>query len=75
MSCRHIDSSEVMEILQQGTINYRKSDTIGPLDPKFALEGRTHDNQRVRIIFAAAPMKTVVVTVIDLDQDIQCNCP
>lgn len=75
MACRHIDSSEVSEILAQGVVNYRKSDTTGPRDPKYAIEGRTHDNQRVRIIIAMAAAKTVVVTVIDLDQDIQCDCP
>jgi hypothetical protein len=75
MACRNIDSTEVMEILQAGSVNYQKSDTIGSRDPKFALEGRTHDRQRVRIIFAMAESKTVVVTVIDLDQDNKCHCP
>ena len=75
MLCRQIDSSEVEEILMKGSVNIQKSDTIGSRDPKFALEGRTHDGQRVRIIFAIAPSKTVVVTAIDLDQDINCTCP
>ena len=75
MACREIDSTEVVEILEEGRINYQKTDTTGSRDPKFALEGRTSDGQRVRIIFAMAELKTVVVTVIDLDQDNQCSCP
>jgi hypothetical protein len=75
MACREIDSNEVAEILEEGAVNYSKTDTAGSRDPKFALEGRTHDGQRVRIIFAMAELKTVVVTVIDLDQDNQCSCP
>lgn len=75
MNCRHIDDSEVREMLEQGSINNSKSDPNGHPDPKFAVEGRTHDGQRVRIIFAADDHRTVVVTVIDLDQDITCNCP
>ena len=75
MACREVDSTEVIEILEEGSINYRKTDTTGSRDPKFALEGRTHDGQRLRIVFAMAEMKTVVVTVIDLDQDNDCSCP
>jgi len=75
MACRLIDSSEVVEILEKGSVNYRKTDTTGSRDPKFALEGRTHDGQQVRIVFAMAESKTVVVTVIDLGQDIECSCP
>lgn len=75
MACRDIDSTEVIEILETGSVNYNKTDTTGSRDPKFALEGRTHDGQEVRIIFAMARSKTVVVTVIDLDQDIECTCP
>jgi hypothetical protein len=74
MACRNIDSSEVIEILEEGSVNYHKTDTIQSRDPKFALEGRTHDGQQVRIVFAMAGSKTVVVTVIDLDQDIECSC-
>lgn len=75
MDCRNIDSSEVVEILEAGTVNYHKSDTTGSRDPKFALEGLTHDGQKVRLVIAMADLKTVVVTVIDLDQDIECTCP
>lgn len=74
MDCRHIDESEVREILQKGTINYAKSEPEARPDPKYAYEGRTHDGQQVRIIIAKAPAKWVVVTVIDLKQEWQCAC-
>jgi hypothetical protein len=74
MGCRHIDEGEVQEILQQGRINYRKSEPAGRPDPKYALEGTTHDGQQVRIVFAPAKRGMVVVTVIDLDTDWSCDC-
>lgn len=75
MQCRHISQSEVEEIMQEGTINYNKSDLNAVRCPRYALEGTTHDNQRVRIIFAQCNEKTVVVTVIDLGTDFACDCP
>ena len=74
MNCRNIDESEVQEILKQGRINYRKSEPAARPDPKYALEGTTHDGQHVRIVFAPARRGTVVITVIDLDTEWDCHC-
>lgn len=74
MNCRHIDESEVQEILQKGRINHRKSEPAGRPDPKYAFEGTTHDGQQVRIVFATAKRGTVVVTVIDLGTEWSCDC-
>jgi Domain of unknown function (DUF4258) len=74
MGCRRIDASEVEEILQRGTINYQKSDLRSSSDPKYALEGITHDGQRVRIIIANSPRGAVLITVIDLEKEWHCNC-
>lgn len=74
MNCRHIDESEVEEILEKGRINYRKSEPAGRPDPKYALEGTTHDGQQVRIIFAPAKRGMVVITVIDLGNEWSCDC-
>jgi hypothetical protein len=74
MDCRHIDEAEVQEILQQGRINYRKSEPAGRPDPKYALEGTTHDGQQVRIVFAPAKRGMVVITVIDLGTEWSCDC-
>jgi Domain of unknown function (DUF4258) len=73
MDCRHIDESEVKEILAVGEVNYAKveKDDRGKTYP---LEGITHDKQHVRIVFAPKKEKLVVVTVIDLDNDWPCNC-
>ena len=72
MECRHIDESEVKEILQTGEINYNKEETTekGITMP---LEGTTHDGQHVRIVFAPKEKEIVVVTVIDLDKDWPCG--
>ncbi|MFT3822740.1 MAG: DUF4258 domain-containing protein [Chitinophagaceae bacterium] len=74
MECRHIDESEVEEIIRDGRINQSKSEPDSRPDPKFALEGVTHDGQHVRVVIAKAPNSTVVVTVIDLDTDWTCHC-
>ncbi len=74
MDCRMIDVSEVEEILLKGSINYQKSDLRSMPDPKYALEGNTHDGQQVRIVFANSPRGPVVVTVIDLEKEWSCDC-
>ncbi|MEO8116193.1 MAG: DUF4258 domain-containing protein [Bacteroidota bacterium] len=75
MSCRHIDESEVTEILHNGKINYTKSDLKGnDCQKKYVVEGTTHDQQRVRIIFAPCAAEMTVVTVIDLGKEWPCNC-
>ena len=73
MDCRHIDASEVEEILAEGKVNNSRieEDSKGKTYP---VEGRTHDKQNVRIVFAPHGDETVVVTVIDLDTDWPCNC-
>jgi len=75
MQCRHITQAEVEDIMQQGTVNYRKSDVNDRPCPTYALEGTTSDNQRVRIVFAQCDLKTKVVTCIDLGTNWECHCP
>ena len=76
MACRHIDESEVKEILQQGKINYAKSEIGDRPDckRKYAVEGTTRDGQRVRIIFAPCKTEVTVVTVIDIGKEWPCDC-
>ena len=75
MQCRHITQSEVEDIMRNGNINYNKSDVQNARCPRYALEGITNDNQRVRIVYAQCNEKTTVVTVIDLETDYTCHCP
>ena len=74
MVCRSIDESEVKEILQDGEINYSKSDMKSNPCPKYAVEGTTHDGQHVRIIVGNCKTQASVVTVIDLDNEVECDC-
>ncbi|HRQ50913.1 MAG TPA: DUF4258 domain-containing protein [Agriterribacter sp.] len=74
MDCRHIDEREIADILQKGKINYSKSDLHAKPDPKYALEGITHDNQQVRVIFAPSRRGMVVITCIDMNKEWECNC-
>jgi hypothetical protein len=74
MKCRHITQTEVEETMQQGNINYNKSDLQNARCPRYAVEAITRDNQRVRIIYAQCNRSTTVVTVIDLNTDYECDC-
>jgi len=75
MQCRKISQAEVEEIMKDGKINYNKSDLQNARCPRYAVEGMTRDDQRVRIVFAQCNEKTEVVTAIDLDTDWTCHCP
>ena len=75
MQCRKISESEVEQIMHDGKINYNKSDVQNSRCPRYAVEGITSDDQKVRIVFAQCNDKTTVVTVIDLDTEWTCHCP
>ena len=76
MGCRHINESEVKDILTNGKINYSKSELGDKPDckRKYAVEGETRDQQRVRIIFAPCESEVTVVTVIDIGKEWSCDC-
>lgn len=73
MGCRHIDREEVEEILRVGEVNASRTRHDGECS-SYAVEGTTHDEQRVRIVFADCPLETRVVTAIDLGEDWPCDC-
>jgi len=73
MDCREIDESEVKEIWQKGLLNEKKIEKSSK-GTSYPLEGRTHDGQRVRIVFAPKQNKVIVVTVIDLEKEFVCDC-
>ena len=75
MECRKISPSEVEEIMKEGKVNYNKSDIQNTRCPRYAIEGVTTDDQKVRVVFAQCNEKTTVVTVIDLRTDWTCHCP
>lgn len=75
MDCRHIDETEVKDILHNGKVNYRKSELDGgECRKKYALEGYSKDNQHLRIVFAPCADEITVVTCIDLDTHWECHC-
>jgi hypothetical protein len=75
MQCRHITQKEVQGIMQDGKVNYNKTDVNDRPCPTYAIEGVTDDRQHVRIVFAQCDENSKVVTVIDLDTKWQCDCP
>ena len=75
MQCRNISQAEVEEVMREGKINYYKSDLQNARCPRYTVEGKTSDDQRVRIVYAQCNELTTVVTVIDLETDFHCSCP
>jgi hypothetical protein len=74
MDCRHITSKEIQEILDEGHINYSKSEPEGKPDPKWAVEGYTAEQQHLRIVVAPEPDKLVIITCIELGVEWSCHC-
>ncbi len=74
MDCRHITKTEIHEVLDSGSINYAKSEPNAQPDPKYAMEGVTHDHQHVRIVVAPSGDELILITCIDLGVEWQCHC-
>lgn len=75
MQCRQISEAEVIDILKNGNINYKKSNLKGnECTKRYAVEGVSKDNQKLRIIFAPCNTEITVVTCIDLGKDWECSC-
>lgn len=75
MNCRHIDETEVRDIIEHGKINYSKSELKGDdCHKKYAVEGYSKDNQHLRIIAAPCNDEETIVTVIDLGKEWVCDC-
>ena len=73
MDCRHITEKEVKGAVEKGEINYRKTQRNASPCPKYAVEEYV-DGKRVRLIIGDCDEKAVVITVIDLDHEFECNC-
>jgi hypothetical protein len=74
MDCRGINLEEVRAVLRDGTVNHAKSEPGDEPCPAWAVEGRTEDGQRVRVVFAGCAGETRVITAIDLDGEYACAC-
>ena len=74
MGCRHITKQEIKEIVENGTVNYRKSGIGSKGDSTFALEGFSHENQHIRVVVSPKPDGLVIITCIDLEHEWPCHC-
>jgi hypothetical protein len=75
MDCRHISKENIGEIMEKGIINFNKSFRNDKPCPTFALQGETHDGEKLRVIFAQCSDETKVVTCYNLEEDFECHCP
>lgn len=74
MKCRKISKAEVMEVIDEGKENKRKSNPNDSRCPTIALEDWTEDGQLVRIIVADCDNVAKLITVIDLKNNYDCYC-
>jgi hypothetical protein len=74
MDCRHITTREIHEVLDNGIINYGKSEPDSRPDPKYAIEGYTAEQQHLRIIVAPENAKLIIITCIELGVEWSCHC-
>lgn len=74
MDCRNINESEVLEILQKGKVNERKSNASAKPCPTEALEGRSADGQKIRVVVGRCDDSDKIITVIDLENEYACSC-
>lgn len=75
MKCRNISEAEVRAIMNDGDINYSKSQVHDKPCPSYAIEGETADGQEVRIVYAYCDSITKVITAIDLKAEVyNCVC-
>ena len=75
MDCRHIDETEVKDMLTNGTINYKKSDLQkNECNKRYAVEGYSKDNQHLRIIVVPCANEVTIVTCIDIGVEWECHC-
>jgi hypothetical protein len=74
MDCRHITAREIHEVLDNGIINYNKSEPDSRPDPKYAVEGYTAEQQHLRIIVAPEDAKLIIITCIELGVEWNCHC-
>jgi hypothetical protein len=75
MDCRHIDESEVKDIIANGKINYKKSDLQkDDCHKRYAVEGYSKDKQHLRIIVVPCADEVTIVTCIDIGAEWECHC-
>ncbi len=75
MDCRHIDQSEVNEVLAFGQENKSKSNANARPCPTIVKEFRSsQDQQLIRTVVANCADKRKLVTVIDLENEYDCHC-
>ncbi len=74
MDCRNVDEEEILAILTTGERDPARGREEPGRCPTHALEGRSRDGQRLRVVFAACEDETRVVTAIDLDFEGACAC-
>ena len=74
MKCRGIDEGEIREVLEEGHINHKKSDINDTPCATYAIEDVVQSGQRLRIVFGKCEQVVKVITCIDLDSDVECDC-
>lgn len=74
MFCRTITEDEINYVLANGVINMAKTDiNLTSCESKYAVEGASADGQEISLIVSPCDNILNVVTVIDLEQEYECE--
>ena len=74
MGCRNMDAYEIQDLLDKGTVNFKKSNRSARPCPTIAIEGNSIDGQKSRLIIGTCDSDYLLVTVIDLKNEWKCEC-
>lgn len=73
MDCRHITTDEIADILKTGVMQPGRMQT-STKGTSYAVEGYSKEKQHIRVVYSPHGNSTVIVTVIDLDDNWKCDC-
>ena len=74
MNCRNITKEEVLMVLKEGDVNFKKSRVHEKPCPSYAFDASLENGKHLRIIFSKCDTIAKVVTAIDLNKKHECNC-
>lgn len=75
MGCRDITEGEIRKVIKEGTLNQEKSGYDKKYrDQTYALEGYGDNDQYIRVVVTPRQNELLIITVIDLRKQWQCDC-
>lgn len=76
MECKNITKDAIVDLLENGDVNFGESDVRGGPCPSYVIEGETRDGRSLKLVFAKCDSIAELTLASDLnDKRDDCNCP